>query len=82
MDKNDILRELGAFPYDRNDYWIIIGGAMVMYGFREQTHDIDLGCTQEMADLMEKDGHIVKRTEDGKRKFSYGQNIEIFENMA
>ena len=80
MNKNDMLRELGAFPYDRNDYWIITGGAMVMYGFREQTHDIDLGCTKEMDDLMEKDGHLVKRTDDGKRKFCYGQNIEIFED--
>ena len=45
MNKNDILRELGTFPYDRKDYWIITGGAMVMYGFREQTHDIDMGCS-------------------------------------
>ncbi len=79
MDKNDILRELSAFPYDRNDYWIITGGAMVMYGIREQTHDIDLGCTTEMADLLEQGGYLVKRTDDGKRKFRYGQNIEVFE---
>ena len=80
MNKNDILRELGSFPYDRNDYWIITGGAMVMYGIREQTHDIDLGCTREMADLLEKGGHLVRRTDDGKRKFRYGDNIEIFED--
>ena len=80
MDKNDILRELSAFPYDRNDYWIITGSAMVMYGIREQTHDIDLGCTRDMADLLEQGGYLVRRTDDGKRKFRYGQNIEVFED--
>ena len=70
MNKNDILRELGTFPYDRKDYWIITGGAMVMYGFREQTHDIDLGCTRGMADLLEKGGHLIKRIggEDGQEQ--------------
>ena len=80
MNKNDILRELSAFPYDRKDYWIITGGAMVMYGIREQTHDIDLGCTREMADLLEQGGYLVKHTEDGKRKFRYGDCIEVFED--
>ena len=38
MDKKEILRWLSEFPYDRNEYWVITGGAMALYGIREQNH--------------------------------------------
>lgn len=43
MDRKGILSCLSEFPYDRNEYWVITGGAMVLYHIREQTADIDLG---------------------------------------
>lgn len=79
MKKQEILNQLSTFPYERDAYWIITGGAMVLYGIRDQTEDIDLGCSKEMADLLEADGYFYKHTTDGKRWFKYGENIEIFE---
>jgi len=79
MNRQDIIEALKLFPYDRNEYWIITGSAMVMYGIRKETHDIDLGCTAAMADALEADGLPVKRTADGKRHFRYGDDIELFE---
>ena len=79
MDKQGILKCLSEFPYDRNEYWVITGGAMVLYGIRQQTADIDLGCSKRLADLLEADGFLFRRTEDGKRWFRYGESIEIFE---
>lgn len=79
MDKQGILRCLSGFPYSRNEYWIVAGGAMVLYGIREQTADIDLGCSKQLADQLEADGFLFRRTDDGKRWFRYGDNIEIFE---
>ena len=79
MDRQEIIRQLKAFPYDPGEYWVITGSAMALYGIREQTHDIDLGCTAGMADALEKDGVPYRRTPDGKRKFRYGEDIEIFE---
>ena len=52
---------------------------MVLYGFREQTGDIDLGCSKSMADQLEADGFLLRKTENGKRRFQFGKNIEIFE---
>ena len=80
MDKKEILRCLSEFPYDRNEYWVITGGAMALYGIREQTTDIDLGCSKRLADLLEADGCLFQQTDDGKRWFKYGENIEIFED--
>ena len=53
---------------------------MVIHGFRAQTHDIDLGCTALLADKLEQQGFSVLRCDDGTRKISYSEDIEIFEN--
>ncbi len=79
MDKQGILNCLSEFPYDRNEYWVVAGGAMVLYGIREQTADIDLGCSKRLADHLEADGYLFRRTDEGKRWFKYGEDIEIFE---
>ena len=79
MDKQGILNCLSEFLYDRNEYWVVAGGAMVLYGIREQTADIDLGCSKRLADHLEADGCLFRRTDDGKRWFKYGDHIEIFE---
>ena len=80
MNKQDIIIRLKEFPYSRDEYWVITGSAMVLYGIREQTHDIDMGCTSAMADQLVADGYSYKLTESGNRKFNLGEDIEIFEN--
>ena len=65
MDKHEILDQLRVFPYDRDEYWVVTGSAMVLYGIKEQADDIDLGCSVEMADLLESDGYLYGRTKDG-----------------
>ena len=80
MNKAEIIELLNAFPYDREDYWVVGGGAMVLYGIREQTHDIDLGCSKRMADALEQGGFLQGYSESGSRRFRCGELIEIFEN--
>ena len=80
MYKAEILEQLDRFPYDRHEYWVLTGAAMVLYGIRSQTADIDLGCTAQMADQLEAAGYLYKRTSDGKRWFRYGPSLEIFED--
>ena len=82
MNRQEILARLSAFPYDRNEYWLVTGAAMVVYGVREQAADIDLGCSTEMADLLEADGCPYQRTPDGKRWFRFSDSIEIFESWV
>ena len=80
MNRNDILRALLAFPFDPGEYWVLTGAAMVLYGIREITSDIDLGCSAQMADRLEAEGRLYRRTENGKRWFRYGESIEVFED--
>ena len=53
---------------------------MVLYGLREQTSDIDLGCTSDLADLLQQEGFPVERMPDGTRKIVVAEDVEIFEN--
>ena len=80
MNRQDIINRLNKFPYSKDEYWVITGSAMVLYGIREKTHDIDMGCSSLMADQLEKDGYVPTLTESGNRKFNIGEDIEIFEN--
>lgn len=80
MNRNELLKRLDELPYDRDEYWLAAGGAMVFYGFREETGDIDLGCTKKLADELEASGCPVKILSDGTRKLSPAPDVEIFEN--
>lgn len=80
MNKSEIIKHLETFPYDRREFWVITGAAMVLYGIKEETADIDLGCSSRMADELEKAGYFYKYTESGNRWFRCGEHIEIFEN--
>ena len=80
MRKDEILAKLKALPYDPKEYWVVAGAAMVLYGIREETSDIDLGCTREAADRLEADGYPCRNTQDGNRWFLIGDGIEAFEN--
>ena len=80
MDKLEIIKELNRFPYSKDNYWLLTGGAMVLYGIKEQTSDIDLGCNKKMADMLEHDGYLFNLSESGNRHFKYGDCIEVFEN--
>lgn len=79
MDRVQLLRRLDELNYDRNEYWLAAGGAMVFYGFREETGDVDLGCTKRMADQLEAAGCPMKLLADGTRKFTPMPDVEIFE---
>ncbi|MBQ1358123.1 MAG: hypothetical protein IIY63_02770 [Oscillospiraceae bacterium] len=80
MDKEEIIEKLEKFPYDTREYWINAGSAMVMHGLRENTEDIDLGCTSALADLLEASGYLCVTGEGGRRRFRYGESIELSEN--
>ena len=80
LDKNTFLQRLRELPFPQEEYWVVGGGAMVLYGFRPHTHDIDLGCSTHLADELERQGYPVSRSEDGTRKIVYSDDVELFEN--
>ena len=80
LNKEDIIRLLKEAAFDANEYWVTSGAAMVLYGIRDATRDIDLGCTSKMADRLEGNGYSVEVLDDGSRRIAFSNTIEIFEN--
>ena len=82
MRKADIVKRLNALGFNQADYWVITGSAMVLYGLREQTHDIDLGYTTALADRLEAQGTPVEYRADGSRTLTIGGDVELFDTIS
>ena len=80
FDKQSLIQRVKGLPFPEKEYWVVAGGAMVLHGFRPETHDIDLGCSTHLADKLEQQGYFVSRCVDGTRKIVYSEDIEIFED--
>lgn len=78
MNREELLNRLQALDFSKEDYWLITGGAMVLYGLRAETGDIDLGCTRKLADELQAQGYPVTAAPSGKRKICYADDVEIF----
>ena len=79
MNRQELIRRIRALDFPTEDYWVVAGGAMVLHGIREETHDIDLGCTRELGDRLEAAGYLTDRLADGGRRFEIDGVIEIYD---
>lgn len=52
MKAEDIRQRLAELALDTNEYRINAGGAMVLHGLREETHDLDIWCTKKLGDTL------------------------------
>ncbi len=80
MKAEDIRRRLAELDLDTNEYRINAGGAMVLYGLREETHDLDIWCTKKLGDALAQRCD-VQVLPDGTRRFVPAPDVEIYENM-
>ena len=81
MTKSDILQKLHDLNWPAEDYWVVAGAAMVLYGLRPETHDLDLGCTTARANALAAAGVPYKEMDDGSgRWFTLDGEVEVFEN--
>lgn len=78
MKKDDILEKLEELNLPSNEYWILAGSSLVMHQIKEETCDIDMGCTKELFDIFIEKGFKVKEWEDGGRSINLTEEIEIF----
>lgn len=78
--KNSLRERLKGLPFPEAEYWVVAGAAMVLHGFRPETRDIDLGCTTLLADQLQEQGYPVFHFDDGTRKITFSEDVELFED--
>ena len=82
LTKADILRSLAHPALDPARYWLTAGGAMVLYGLREATRDIDIGCEPSLAAELEAAGFPVEEKPNGGRMIHLPGNVDVSENFG
>lgn len=81
LHREDILRLLKDLDFLEDGCWLTSGAALVLYGVKETTRDIDLICTAELADQLEQRGFPFRKDGlDGTRIFQINDKIEVLED--
>ncbi len=81
VNRTEIIGKLRKLDLPKEEYRVITGAAMLLYGMREKTHDIDLSCTKELADRLVREGYEVSYGPSGNRKILIGEEIEAIESF-
>lgn len=64
MNRKEIIKELKNYNLDPKKYVVISGAAMVLYGFKDETPDIDIGVTKEYKkELLKKYDCVLENPE-------------------
>lgn len=81
LQKKDIIQKLNQLVLDPKQYCVMTGAAMVLHGIKQQTQDIDIGCSDEVYEELQHRGFKVDRS----KKFECIEIdgcIEIFRNWT
>ena len=64
MNRKEIIKELKKYNLDPKKYIVISGAAMVLYGFKDETPDIDISVTKEYKkELLKKFDCVLENPE-------------------
>lgn len=81
LHREEILRLIKELDFLGDDCWLTSGAALVLYGVKGTTRDVDLICTTELADQLEQRGFPFRRDGlDGTRIFQINDKVEVLEN--
>lgn len=80
LGREDVLSIARGIEFMGPECWLTSGAALVLFGVRENTRDVDLVCTKELADRLEAEGYPFRRDGlDNTRIFSVNEHVEVLE---
>ncbi len=80
MNKSEIIEILKGLDLPNGKYWLVTGSAMVIYGLKPLTHDIDMGGDNQLIDGLIAKGYTAEVQDDGKRKVVLSPLVEVYED--
>lgn len=81
FNKQQILDKLNSLGFPRDQYCIMTGAALVLYGIRHETADIDIGCSSLLFDQLLQKGYEAEQRKIHKGIVIDGC-VEIFEGWT
>lgn len=73
-----VISALQKIPLSLDDFWLIMGAALVMHRIRDTCADIDLGCSQFYAQSLLRRGYATCPTLSGYTKVILGDSIHLY----
>jgi len=67
-----------SLPFPINDYWVVMGAALVMHNVKEVTHDLDLGCTFTLFNSLVALGFVPKISQSGRQRVDYSEIVHFY----
>lgn len=80
LQKHEIIKKIKNLNLPKDQYWITSGAGLVIHGVKDNTKDIDLGCTTKLFKELIGKGYKFTFAKDNTRRMSINNSIEIFEN--
>lgn len=77
MTKKDILKSIDDLNLDYTDYCIISGGALVLYGIRPETEDVDIFINENGFNKLKEKYEIISKEYKYKDLYGIGSDIEL-----
>ena len=77
MNKYTLIDKVQALQLPVGSYCVLAGGAMLFYGLREQTQDIDLHVN-EVAFLHLQATQVLVLLDEERRHYAIGDDIELY----
>ena len=79
MNREEIIKILNEFNFDSKEYIVISGAAMVLYGIKDTTHDIDISVTEKYYRYLEDnyDCEIERQDEYGNNVYYIGKYLNF-----
>lgn len=79
LQRQEIVEMCKHLDFPPQEYCLGYGGALVLYGIKESTPDIDLVVSSSLFDQLAKD-HAVQVANLGEPYIRFNEEIEIFKN--
>ncbi len=77
MDKNTLINKVKALNMPEGGYCVLAGGAMLFYGLRAQTSDIDLHVNEQTFLHLQETQQLTILDEE-RRHYAIGDDIELY----
>ena len=77
LNKEQVIKVMKESGLPLEEVSFGFGGALVMHGIREYTHDIDVQCTKEYFDKLLEQGYEISFIFEGTRVIAYNEYIDL-----
>lgn len=77
MNKNTLVEKVKTLHLPIGSYCVLAGGAMLFYGLRDQTQDVDLHVNEDAFSILKNTQQLVLLDEE-RRHYAIGEDVELY----